>query len=318
MKKIYCAFLLAGVVGLGSCLKEDPALNPAESNSVIEIYNPIPTPTASPADAIHPLYNQAFEIQPSVEWDLEVSYSGADAAPQDITVTVGLDEQAMHDYNDEQGTHLEFIDPSLFDVDTWTVTIPAGQKRATLHFTFKTAQFDPSTTYGFPVKIMSVSSGQISSNFGTVIFAMGAKNKYDGVYNLRSKQVDWTVYGIGVGPFNWPDETIYMITTSGNSVNMYSDLHGSYIHVAITTANGLTGFGQTNPRFVFDPGTDMMTDAYNDMTTTNGRTFNMNPAVTDNRWDPATGDIYAAIVLKQPGRPDLMIYDTLRYVGPRP
>lgn len=322
MRKYNSLLLIFGVVALSSCLKQNTKLDPKQSNNVLEIYESVPVPTTSPADAVYTVYAQSFDIAPSIEFKVDVSYSGADVAPEDIQITLGLEEPAMTDYNAEQGTSYVFIPQNVFTVDSWNLTIPKGQRIASMTVTFNTTLFNPSLTYGFPVKIKSASMGKISSNFGTVIYALGAKNKYDGVYRLRSTQLDWAAFNIGNHNWEWPNpDGIYMITSGGSSVNMWDNwgFH-TYIHPAVqpnmTTA---TGFGSTNPRFVFDPSTNAMTNAVNDFPSPpNGRTFAMNPAVTNSRYDPADGTIYAAILLKQPGRPDLQIFDTLYYEGPRP
>jgi hypothetical protein len=67
---------------------------------------------------------------------------------------------------------------------------------------------------------------------------------------------------------------------------------------------------------------DLATDKLLSVTNTTpddgrGRAFEMNPAVTTSRYDPATKTIYAAYFLKQTGRPNLAIYDTLVYVKER-
>jgi hypothetical protein len=120
-------------------------------------------------------------------------------------------------------------------------------------------------------------------------------------------------------PWTWPGD-IFMITSGPASVNMFDNWGFlTYIHPIQTTTPGWSGFGSTNPKFIFDPATNKMTDCVNDYATPppNGRAFKMNPAITTSRWDPVTKNIYAAIILSQPGRTDLQIFDTLLYTGPR-
>jgi hypothetical protein len=66
--------------------------------------------------------------------------------------------------------------------------------------------------------------------------------------------------------------------------------------------------------FTFDVATDKLVSVTN--TTPDdgrGRAFFLNPAITTSRYDPATKTIYAAYMLKQNGRPDMAIYDTLTF-----
>jgi hypothetical protein len=68
----------------------------------------------------------------------------------------------------------------------------------------------------------------------------------------------------------------------------------------------------------FDPATDKMSSVIN--TTPDdgrGRTFRLNPAVTNSRYDPGTRKIYAAYLMTQNGRPDQEIYMEFSYIGPR-
>jgi hypothetical protein len=280
--KKYSGFLMLIVLaGLSSCLKESPALDPKETNNVVEIYSLVPTPTTSPADAVYPLYTQSFDIVPSAEFKVQVSYSGAEVAPEDITVTLGVDAQALNDYNDEQGTSMVFMPAAFYSVDSWTVKIPKGQRLGTMTVTFKPSSFDPTKSYGFPVKILSSSLGKISSNYGTVIYAIGAKNKYDGIYQLRGFH---NRPGLDA-PYN---EEVYMITSGPNSIYMYWPPAGVASH---PLNGGVTYYGSFTTNFYFDVATNALTnwDLKPFATTV---TPSMGPATTS-RYDPATKKIYA-------------------------
>jgi hypothetical protein len=321
MKKYYGLFLLAGVVGFSSCLKERPNLDPKESNNVLEIYEVVPVPTASPNDASFPLYTSSFDISPSAPFEVKVSYSGSEVAPQDIVVTLALDEEALDTYNDEQHSEYEFVPAVIYSVDNWTVTIPKGQRVATKVFTFKPDQFDPSLTYGFPIKIVSATMGTISTNFGTVIYAFGAKNKYDGVYESTFKHSGWAAFGIYDGEaVTYGD--FELITTGAGSVKRYNVGRGDELLPGISvdaSGNlGATAFGAVTPIMTFDPATDKLVSVTNSTAPdARNRVLKIDPAVTDSRFDPDTKTIYAAYILQQTGRPDLVYRDTLTYIGSR-
>jgi hypothetical protein len=278
MKNKINALLLLTVVGFSSCLKERPALDPEESNNVIEIYADVPTPTTSPADAVHPLYTISYNVQPSVDQPFEVNYAGAGTAPEDIVVTLELDPNALVSYNDEQGSHFTMMPANMYSVDSWTVTIPAGQKRATLDVEFFTDQFDLAESYGFPLKIASVSSGIISSNYGTVIYSVVAKNKYDGRYRVTGTCVD--ANGLYRGDY---PRLVDLQTVNANTVQWYDYEwdHPNYIVVSIATGGGAnTGI---KPAFTFDDATGDVTRIYNIV---NNTTLTMGPATT--AYDNAT------------------------------
>lgn len=237
-------------------------------------------------------------------------------APQDIKVQLELDPDLATDAG------YTALLPTSFSTSL-TVTIPAGKRMGELNILIPNAgNLNPTVTHGMGFRIISTDPGGITlaANFKELVVAFSIKNKYDGVYNLRSRQLDWSSFNIGNHLWDWADEGIYLITSGANSVKMWDEWgFGTYIHPAVqvnmTTA---TGFGSTEPKFIFNLADDKLIDCVNDFPNPpNGRSFTLNPAVTTSRFDPATKTIYAAIVLKHPGRPDLLIYDTLTYVRPR-
>jgi len=314
MKKYFGLLLGFAVVGLSSCLKQDPALNPEESNNVLEIYEPVPTPTLSPANASYPLYGASFDIMPAAEFIVEVNYAGDETAPQDITVNLELDEQALLDYNDEQGTHYSLIPNNVFSVDSWTVTIPAGQKKAQMVVQLFTDQFDLAESYAMPVKIASASSGIISSNFGTVIYAVVAKNKWDGKYESNGTFVDHTNPLFGY----FGAQELHLITLNATQNAVFNETLGTY---GLLFMNGATPtyYGSFGLILTFDPATDKITAVtnYYGQPSANGRSAGLNPAGI-NAFDNATHDIDISYYLLQPGntiRSEMVEHWT--YLGPR-
>lgn len=178
--------MMLTVVGFASCLKQDPNLNPKESNDVVEIFNQVPGLIASDVTDPYPLYVETFPISAGETFEVTVNYAGAGNAPQDINVKLGLDAHAIDEYNDSTSNHYILLPASKYTIDTWDVTIPKGQKKATATFKLKTETFDFAEAYALPVKIMSTSFGKISGNYGTTIFSVGAKNPYDGIYQYTT------------------------------------------------------------------------------------------------------------------------------------
>lgn len=214
-------------------------------------------------------------------------------------------------------------------VSTLAPIITAGAKLTDgITFTFpNSAALDPNLEYGIGLTITAVDNNYtIAANQKDVLYKFTVKNKYDGNYGLRIKTTGWAAYGISDNlPGTWPSNpdgtSIGLVTGGPNSVRFFDYYgFGDYIQVAFTTGNtGATGFGATAPRFIFDLATDRLTNVINDLPDDGrGRVFQMNAAVTDSRYDPAAKKIYAAYILKQTGRPDQFIYDTLTYKGPRP
>lgn len=314
MKKYNLAYLVVALA-LTSCLKEDPALDPDESNNVIEIYRQVPTPTASPADAVYPLYIAGFNIQPAAEYKVEIAYAGAGTAPEDIQVVLELDEAAMEAYNDDQGSHYEILPDDMFTVNSWTVTIPRGQRIGAMNVSFHTDQFDLSKAYAFPVKVKSASTGVISKNFGTVIFGIVAKNKWDGIYHMSGTFVDHT---LPLATY-WGDQEYWLETVDATRVDVYNETLGTYGYLW-SNNGGATYYGSFALRLTFDPATNQIVNAVNayGQPSSNGRSAALNPA-GDNRWDEATGNIDIMYYLLQPGTTIRSEFNEhWEYEGPRP
>lgn len=301
-----------------ACLKDENVedrvygLDGAEDIKLIEILN-------SPDNIINLDYSTndtTFNL---------VTLHAATAQPvgEDVTVALTLDPALVTDYNTEHGTNYEAPPSSIYTMGSLTVTIPRGSRDGYLKMTAKPSDISAgSYALGFRIASISNPNYLISENYKTVITRLSVKNRYDGVYSLRSRMEDWSVpYGIANTPWTWPASFgLEMQTSSANSVNMYSVAHGSFIHPALTTTGGATGFGGTIPRFVFDLSNNTLINVVNDAPPGGlNRTFSLNPSPPQgtNKYDPATKTIYAAFILHQPGRPDLKIYDTLTYIGPR-
>lgn len=213
--------LLLAAATLSSCLKDDSlVLDPEKGKNVIEFGNT--TDIAVHGSSI-PAYVHSYPIGADVILPLIVSYSGPEAvAPQDITVTLEVMGQETLDlYNEEQHTSYEVMPTSSYSLPGLTVVIPKGQSKGYLEMTVKPSTFDLSKAFAVPLKISSVSSGDvISGNFSTAIFALGAKNKYDGVYTYKTSAITSLVPNA--------NKTVELITIGANAVKLSPGLLGTY------------------------------------------------------------------------------------------
>jgi hypothetical protein len=307
MKKHVFIFIVS-LIGFSSCLKDKDLLDPEGTQNTIEFLNI--DIIASPTTSTYPLYNISYNIVPEADLALTVNYSGAHAAPQDIEVTVGIKADALTIYNTENATTYTLLPDNMYSLPTTKVTIPKGQKSAVIHVKFKTNLFDLTKKYAFPVSIQSASYGIISGNFSTNVFAVVAKNKYDGVYTLKSRQ-GANDRGFTTTPYSWPYD-ISLITTGPNTVAFHNTGYANdYTHPIQTTATAWSRFGSYTPILTFD-GSDKLVDAPNYyINPSNGRAGKVNAAITTSRYDPATKTIYAAIVMTQPNFGEFLMYDTL-------
>ena len=318
MKKYFYKTLglfLAGAM-LTSCLKDDSlVLNPEEGHNVIEFGNTIDI-------AVHgskiPLYIHSYDISETpVTLNIPISYSGPEAeAPQDITVKVALDETAIAKYNEEQHTAYEMIDPAVYTITSTDVVIPKGQRKGTLSVQFKTNQFNLAKQYALPLKISTVSSGIISGNFGTAVYAVGAKNKYDGTYNVTGEYIRGQTAGAtGIYP-----KTVSLVTRSATDVSYYDEDYGIDGHIFRTATGGASYYGSWNAIFSMDANNVVkaVTNKYG-QPAPNGR-FGQLVATGVNKWtitSPTNKKLEVSYELRNALGVVASYVETYTYIGPR-
>jgi hypothetical protein len=268
MKKILTIVsALALVTGMSSCLKEKAEIGGTPSN-IVEFYTT--DPYISGTRALYPVYGKNFITGQEGSFDVTVSYSGTDVAPSDITVDVEVDPTAITKYNTVataagDDTYQQ-LDPSTYTLSSNKVVIKKGERRAT--FSVKvllplTFNFDES--YALPMTIKSSSMGVISGNFGSVLYRVGGKNKYDGEYKSTGTRVHPTL-----GPFPF-DTHVTMNTTGSNSIagDALADL-GPNLKIVVNADNSvsLSSTAQTSVTLTpggvnkYDPATKTFTLTY--------------------------------------------------------
>lgn len=214
LKNIFpLVFLL---LGLSSCLDDEylTGIN-GDSPNIIDF---LEQPDASVQEGeIYPVYIRSVPISSEEEIIIPISYSGSNQAPEDIVVDVAIDETMLQDYNMAYEEHAIEVaiadlgqDPSQEEIDEATeiaiedadahaftlipsslftmpnqVTIKKGERHADLVLKVNSEMFDFDYKYGLPLKLSS-SQGMVSSNFGDVIFQVGGKNEWDGIYNYKT------------------------------------------------------------------------------------------------------------------------------------
>ena len=322
MKKIY-SLVVASVLCfiLASCLKDKKIENREYGMAGLEDIK-LAELSASP-----------FEVISLIGSDIDTSFAlvtvhlnSEQPAQNDVVVKLSLDQGLLDQYNADNGTDYLFPQASVYSVDDLSVTIPKGSREGQVTITVAPNMLtDGDYAFAFRIESISDPSYVVSANYDEIVTVVGVKNKYDGNYTVRFKTEGWAAYGIADGDtYTWPSNpdgtSIFLITSGSNSVKFFDDWgFGAYIQVAFGDDGSPTGFGATQPKFIFNTATDELIDVVNDATPdARNRAFRINPAVTDSRYDPVEQKIYAAFIMSQTGRPDQYIYDTLTYVGPRP
>lgn len=239
-----------------------------------------------------------------------VSYDYVEPAATDISATITVNNGLV------TNPDVIILPASTYTIPTNTITVEAGQRVSEKFvISLNTSTLDPTKQYGigFTLSNPSKNGVKLSQNLTNVVYHFTLKNKYDGIYTAKfsmdpaaDRSQDWR------GPYTYGYD-IHMITTGPNSVRMFNTAFNAGYHPLMTP--GASGFGSTEAHFIFDDNNKLV-DVVNLATGT--RSFRLNPAVTDSRYDPATKTIYAAIIMDQTGFQPLPIYDTLIWKRARP
>ncbi|RYY15814.1 MAG: DUF1735 domain-containing protein [Chitinophagaceae bacterium] len=319
MKKILIssiAFLGLGVLSTG-CLKDKGFENNEYGYQQVEDTRAVAMAQANTARNI-----SIKAVDPDQgPYSFYITYEGPTLAPADITGTIVVDNSILSQF---PGIDQE-LPAGTYRVDP-TFTIKAGERADTVNVYIQNASaLDASVVYGLGVKLNTVDGGYaIPANLRSLAFSLGVKNKYDGVYDLAILTRGWAAYGISenvsnIYPADDDGKSIGMESRGPNAVALINYWAETNLQPGFTDAQSPTQFGAAEPLFTFNPVTDALVDVTNLAPDDGrGRAFAMNPAVTTSRFDPATRTIYAAYLLKQNGRPDLQIFDTLTFHSERP
>lgn len=307
--------LIAGTGCLKDELSDDQQTNPdiSSSPSLIELPGPV---------RVNNSYRSSFAIGLAPKSTdttfnmVTVRLASDQPAPEDIQVELELVPSLLDAYNDSTGSNLSTFPTTGYKFTPGlTVTIPKGSREGYVQLTtIPNSLVGKEYGFGFRIKSVSNSKYLISGNYNSIVIAVGVRNKYDGAYTLKIKTTGWAAYSISDGVTLTYPEDVDMVTASANSVSLFSHYTGGNLQPAFDATGSATQFGAAAPVFTFDPATDKLTSVTNSLPDDGrGRAFFLNPAITTSRYDPATKNIYAAYFMKQNGRPDQAIYDTLTY-----
>ncbi|KIA94941.1 hypothetical protein OC25_08395 [Pedobacter kyungheensis] len=281
MKKIINLLVLGLIVtGFSSCLKDDSIIGPdapGATKNIIEFLNP--DHIASGTTSTYPLYIKNFDIKPTGSTVIEVAYSGVDVAPEDIAVKVDLAPDAITKYNSDNTKSYTPLPTTLYSLTSLNLVIPKGQRTASFTINVKPDQFDLNAAYALGFKISSASTGIISGNFGTIVVALGAKNKYDGIYTLdqTAPMFDATSSTL-VGYYPIEQE---LRTTGASSVTEYDGRYAAnnYAH-PIKSGTSTSSYGNFSPIFNMDDAGNVVsvTNYFGQGTNSSGRSARLNPS----------------------------------------
>jgi hypothetical protein len=295
--KIVLFLLSVSMFSLVSCLKESRMnIDADRSIDIVEFANT--ESNRAGATSVYPGFYKDLGVLntgESATFNVNVSYSGASEAPEDITVEIGLDTAALSLYNSQNGTSY-VAPPSDVAAVPGSVVIKKGSRIAQTQITINnTSNFDYNVAYALPLKISSATKGTISSNFGKAIYSFGVRNAYDGHYSMKG----YSLRGgdpVKTGNFSNPDGL--NLVTVGKNIVQFEDLQ---------VWADLTGVGVGNPVITVN--------ADNTLTlSSEGGIYNA-PGY-NSRYEPDTKTFYLSFSWGA-GPAARLATDTLTYVEPR-
>lgn len=238
-------------------------------------------------------------------------------AARDIEVVLDTTVHYLEVYNDSLHKNYEKIPSSIYSLpDGLVVKIPKGSKDGSIRIKVKSSNL-VAKEYGFGFKIKSVSdpSYVISGNYDNQVVLVGVKNKYDAVYTMKTRMRASDRPTVNTSTtWEWPYE-VALITTGVASVKLY-DIGGYDLFARPIQTNppGWSRFGSVEPAFTFDPATNLLIEAKNDVANpSNGRQIQMDATVTTSKFDPSSRNVYLTYIMTQPGFGPLQISDTLTF-----
>lgn len=319
MKKynLFKSFALLSVVAIGfaSCDKiKEPDPIGDRGQTVVKLVN-----GGNPGHILNGIdfVNKAQSVDVA---DIRRDVSNTAEMNRTMNIVVKDDTAALTQYNIDNQKNLKIMPTSWYTLNiprsgpggTYSITLAPGELARQITITIPNATLlDPSSTYGFPFTIVSADAdGKVSVN-KTMIYEIGAKNKYDGVYSMR---------GIHNRPgYQFPyEQEMHMVTTGGAEVAFFWPAAGAFGH-PIGTGPDITAdfswYGTAiGPRVVFDPTTDLVSNVYN----AGGATvidIYTGPGSGQGRFEAGTKKMY--VYWRYNMNNDRAFMDTLTYIEPR-
>lgn len=135
-----------------------------------------------------------------------------------VVVKIKNDTSVVGAYNREHHTEYESVPAEAYTIDTsnplanneWTVSFAAGEFAKEIKIKLNPIKLDLTAQYAFGFSLLSADYGKLSQGLGRVMVEVGAKNRYDGVYEVTGTMVDYVNPALtGYYPFT------YELRTSG-------------------------------------------------------------------------------------------------------
>lgn len=135
---------------------------------------------------------------------LSVSCGGTNPIQKDIDISLVEDSLLVETYNKtnfdvEYIKYAHILPKSKYDIDSYSLKIPAGEIKASLPIRIRPEGLSPDSTYFIPLRIDSHDAYEANPEKSYVLFRIRVKNFYakdDGTtYNLVGKESERSIFG---------------------------------------------------------------------------------------------------------------------------
>jgi len=165
-----------------------------------------------------------------------INLATSDPAPQDLHVTVSLDDALVDNYNTENGTAYAVPASTIFTIVNPEVIIPKGSHTGYVQIKFKPSDFiGADWALGFRISSIQETGYTISGNLNTGVTVIAIKNQYDGLYDAEG----YFTHPVFFGDYS----SEWSLATSGpNSVTFQLNttvLFGAFITLTVNADNSV-------------------------------------------------------------------------------
>jgi len=196
-------WLLVLVVLITSCEKTEVKYEP-DRKTIVKI-----------KDAENDITQKARDVLPTIDEfiliDVRRDPTQQSDLNQPLTVKLVKDPSLIAAYNTAHGTSFVELPSASYTLseDVTNLTFAPGEDIKTIKIKLNKTSLSLSTQYALAFRISEVGSGALISNsYKSAIYAIGIKNKWDGVYNVTGTFQDVTNANfVGVYPYEWELQT---------------------------------------------------------------------------------------------------------------
>jgi hypothetical protein len=244
-----------------------------------------------------------------------------------FSVKVLLDTSVIGEYNRANGTSFEPLPDSTFTVDAsnpfdgtyYTLNFAAGDFAKDVYINLDPTKLDLNYQFALGFRLSTSTYGNVSTSLNSLMTQVGAKNRYDGIYEVTGTMVDH------VNPAltgNYPVK--FKLITSGPYQCVGEDQDAGGIYHSILNAGAFSVYGSLGLVFNFasdGSGTIESIVNYYGQPAGNTRSLALDPSGV-NKWDPTSHNISVKYFMIQTNQstgtgPRTEFAETWKYKGPR-